>query len=85
MAVDRDLDNLTTIVTENSWKVGGVVVWWWQHCNYSYKLQVQVPQRFEIDLGPGTKLDNKHRGLSLDGKLDGWQNWLGLVGWQDLN
>ena len=41
--------------------VGGGVGW---HCNYSYKL--------EIDLGPGSKLDNKHRGLSLDGKLDGW-------------
>ena len=33
--------------------------WWW-HCNYSYKLQVQVSnQRFEIDLGPGPELDNK--------------------------
>ena len=32
--------------------------WWW-HCNYSYKLQVQVSYlRFEIDLGPGPELDN---------------------------
>ena len=31
---------------------------WWRHCNYSYKLQVQVSYRFEIDLGPGPELDN---------------------------
>ena len=42
---------------------------WW-HCNYSFKLQVQVSWRFEIDLGPGPELDNidldsrKGRGLS---------------------
>ena len=37
-----------------SWWVGG-----WIHCNYSYKLKVQVSyQRFETDLGPGPKLDN---------------------------
>ena len=39
------------------WVVGGG----WRHCNYSYKLQVQVSyQRFEIDLGPGPELDRKH-------------------------
>ena len=28
----------------------------WRHCNYSYKLQVKVSKRFEIDLGPGPSL-----------------------------
>ena len=31
---------------------------WCRHCNYSYKLQVQVSWRFEIDLGPGPEVDN---------------------------
>ena len=31
------------------------------HCNYRVKLQVQVSQRFEIDLGPGPELDNKRK------------------------
>ena len=37
---------------------------WWRHCNYSYKIQIYVPQRFEIDLeiqdfqnSPGDDLD----------------------------
>ena len=33
---------------QKSFMVGGW--WWWWHCNYSFKLQVQVSQRFEIDL-----------------------------------
>ena len=33
--------------------------WWWIHCNYSFKLQVQVSYyRFKIDLGLGHELDN---------------------------
>ena len=63
---------------QKSFMVGG---WWW-HCNYSYKLQVKVSQRFEIDLDietfrvhmeltwtqPGPELDNIQN-ILLSGEL----------------
>ena len=48
---------------QKSFMVGG----WWIHCNYRVKLQVQVSQRFEIDLRPGPELDNIEGGRRSQG------------------
>ena len=54
MAIEFICEEISMLFHSEKFYGGG----WW-HCSYRVKLQVQVSQRFEIDPGPGPKLDKK--------------------------
>ena len=56
MTIEFICEEISMLFHSEKFSGGGGGGW---HCNYRVKLQVQVSQRFEIDLGPGPELDNK--------------------------